>query len=380
MSGAELIDASTSAAPLPAGLTRQLRAPARGRPADFLAAFDADTAFYDCFRHVDGTRVLLAGPPPIGIETAFRNARFTALPSRSALAARFHTSLSVMLTELVVPEASTSIEVRFDTGKVELPIRPNLSPVLAGRRLLFSMNRNNDLAWIREWAAFHARTHGTDAVVLFDNGSTRYSAGDIAETLRGVAGLAQVAVPVWPQKFGRTDPAVRPDPYWAHFAQIASMSVVLRRYGALGAGLLNCDIDELCRPLPGGSIYDAAARARQGLVVFRGQWIEAMAGEPAMGDHRDFVMRLADPKRARSRPNKWALDPRRRWVQRLGVHPYWHWIAGRPPFSKTRPAGAGYWHFRGINTNWKGPRTAQRGDGTRFEIDPALAALFAGGA
>jgi hypothetical protein len=39
------------------------------------------------------------------------------------------------------------------------------------------------------------------------------------------------------------------------------------------------------------------------------------------------------------------------------VHPYWHWIEGRAWFAKTMPPDATYWHFRGINTNWKEGRT-----------------------
>ena len=381
MSGAVLVDAGSSRADLSAGgtLTRLPRAPQRPRPQDFLDAFDAEGLVYDCFRHADGQRVLLVGPPPVNLMPHYRGATFTALPGRTRLRARFHASVSVMITELAdVPADAREIEMTFAGTPHILPIRPNVSAELAGRRVLFSMNKDNDLAWIREWALFHARMHGTDTVILFDNGSTRYAAGDVEETLRAVPGLAHIAVPVWSQKFGRTDPVVRVDPYWAHFPQIAAMSVVLRRYGAAAAGLLNCDIDELARRPEGGSIYDAASRTKHGLAVFRGQWIEAMpeAGGPAR-DHSGFRMRLGDPRRAHARPNKWALDPRRAWVTDLGVHPYWHWIAGRPLFGKVSPAGSLYWHFRGINTNWKADRTSRPPPAEALEPDPDLSAAFA---
>jgi hypothetical protein len=246
---------------------------------------------------------------------------------------------------------------------------------LAGAKILFGMNKNNDLAWIREWARFHQRLHGTDTVILYDNGSTAYSVGEIVATLRAIPGLAHVAVPVWPQPFGRTDPAVRLNPYWAHFPQIASMSAVLRRYGAQAAGILNADIDELVEAPGGRSIYDVASSLKHGLAVFRGRWIEAMPlGEPAT-DHRGYGLLQRDPRRAKSRPNKWALDPRRPWVANLKVHPYWHWIDGRPMFSKVTPDGARYWHFRGINTNWK--RTAEPVAREDLTPDVDLAAAFA---
>jgi hypothetical protein len=354
MSAAALLDGGSSAALLPAGTRRELRVPHRKRPPSFVDAFDATGMFYDCFRHADGQRVLLVGPPPVNLVADYARAAFTALPSRTPLRRTFHTSLSVMITELRnVSADATMIAVTFGRETIELPIRGNLSGQLAGAKILFGMNKNNDLAWIREWATFHQRLHGTDTVILYDNGSTAYAVEDVIETLRSVPGLAHAAMPVWPQPFGCTDPAVRLNPYWTHFPQIASMSAVLRRYGAQAAGILNADIDELVEAPGGRSIYDIASSLKHGLAVFRGRWIEAVPLAGAASDHRGFGLIQTDPKRARSRPNKWVLDPKRPWVANLKVHPYWHWIAGRPMFSKVRPAGALYWHFRGVNTNWK---------------------------
>jgi hypothetical protein len=88
-------------------------------------------------------------------------------------------------------------------------------------------------------------------------------------------------------------------------------------------------------------------------------------------------MRLRDPRARESRPRKWALDPMRDWVQNLAVHPYMHWIEGRPAFGKTTPPNTFYWHFRGISTNWKDRRTdASHLTGAEVEVDPALAAMW----
>lgn len=374
MSPAALLDAQSSAALLPAGVRRTPRAPQRKRPQAFLDAFDATSMVYDCFWHVDGNRVLLVCAAPVNLVAGYRLATFTASGVR--LRQRLHASLSVMIVELPgVPAGSTAITMTFGHETVELPINTNLAPILDGAKILFGMNKNNDLAWIREWATFHQRLHGTDTVVLYDNGSTAYPAEEVVETLRAVPGLTHVAVPVWPQPFGRTDPAVRFNPYWAHFPQIASMSAVLRRYGTRAAGILNADIDELVQAPGGTSIYNIASSLRHGLAVFRGRWVEAVPLAGPAEDHRGYGFSQTDPRRAQSRPNKWALDPRRPWVANLGVHPYWHWIDGRPMLSKVRPEGALYWHFRGINTNWKRtPATVDRGE---VAPDAELAAAFA---
>jgi hypothetical protein len=374
MISAALLDAESSAAQLPAGVRREPRKPQRRRPQSFLDAFDATGLAYDCFRHADGKRVLLVCPPPVNLVADYALATYTA--SGTTLRPKFHTSLSVMIIELRdVPDGSEAIVVRFGQETCELPIRANRSAALEGARILFGMNRDNDLAWIREWAAFHQRLHGTDTVILYDNGSTAYAVEDVVETLRSVPGLAHVAVPLWPQPFGRTDPAVRLNPYWAHFPQIASMSAVLRRYGAKARGILNADIDELVQAPSGRSIYEVATSLKHGLAVFRGRWIEAVPLAAAAVDHRGYGLTQRDPRGARSRPNKWALDPKRPWVDSLDVHPYWHWIAGRPMFSKVSPVGALYWHFRGINTNWK--RTSEPIAQELLMADAELAEAFA---
>jgi hypothetical protein len=374
MTVAALLDAQSSAALLPAGVRRAPRVPQRKRPQAFLDAFDAAGMVYDCFWHADRARVMLICPAPVNLEAGYRLATYAA--SGTPLRAKFHISLSVMIVELMdVPAGSTAISMTFGQETAELPIRANASTQLADARILFGMNKNNDLAWIREWATFHQRLHGTDTVILYDNGSTAYAVEDVVDTLRTVPGLAHVAVPVWPQPFGRTDPAVRLNPYWAHFPQIASMSAVLRRYGAKAAGVLNADIDELVETPGGRSIYEIASGLKHGLAVFRGRWIEAVPLADAVVDHRDFGLMQRDSKRARSRPNKWALDPKRAWVESLDVHPYWHWIAGRPMFSKVSPDGARYWHFRGINTNWK--RTSEPVARELLTADTELADAFA---
>ncbi|HEV7277738.1 MAG TPA: hypothetical protein VGN80_15765 [Devosiaceae bacterium] len=381
MTELRLIPAASSAAFLDADrpLRRLPRAPRRPRPPEFHARFEDRALWYDCFWDHDGTRILLCGPPPMNLAPLLRRAQYLALPSRTPLRPAFHRSLSTMITALDgAPAGTTAVAVTLEGQQFELPVQPSHAAELAGRRVLFTMSRDNDLAWIAEWARWHAALHGTDAVVLFDNGSTRYAVGEIEETLLGVPGIARVAVPSWPHGFGPIDPAVKKDPYWSRFLQIASMSVTLRRFGALAHGLLNSDIDELSATRSGRSLYDLARESRGGLVVYRGTWIEPVAATPAAGQplaHRQFGNRALDPKRAASRQRKWTLDPSRPWVQRLSVHPYWHWIEGRSLFAKSMPDDAHYWHFRGINTNWKEQRTATAD--TALEPDPQLRQAFA---
>lgn len=334
-------------------LRRTTRAPSRARPDSFYERYEQRVLYYDCFR--SGRDVLLVGPPPYGLG----GTRFSGLPGKASLSAKTYRSDSVMITRLAdVPGEVTTIRADLDSGEhFDLPIQPSSVSEFAGARLLFTMSKDNELAWIAEWARYHARVHGTDGVVFFDNGSTRYEMTEIEATI-AAQGIARVAVHSWPYIYGAPDPAVRLNPFYTQFLQVASMSVVLRRYGMASAGILNCDIDELVGSPQGTTIYDLVQQSPQGLIVMRGRYMEPVPNEGDLfGDHRDYSRYLADTKLATSRPKKWALDPSRGWVKSLKVHPYMHWIENRPFFSKSTPEGVFYRHFRAINTNWKDRRT-----------------------
>ena len=74
--------------------------------------------------------------------------------------------------------------------------------------------------------------------------------------------IERAAVISWPYRYGATDPAAIPNPYYGLFLQIASMSVVLRRYAARAYGILNCDIDYL-RPARTVDTYATAEIVRR---------------------------------------------------------------------------------------------------------------------
>ena len=56
-------------------------------------------------------------------------------------------------------------------------------------------------------------------------------------------------------------------------------------------------------------------------------------------------------------PSKWVLDPTRDWVRSLAVQPYLHRIHGAPEGARRHDEAAMFFHFKGINTNWKEKRT-----------------------
>ncbi|UXN74149.1 hypothetical protein N8D56_02365 [Devosia sp. A8/3-2] len=66
--------------------------------------------------------------------------------------------------------------------------------MLAGDRVIFTINKDNNLEWIADWARFYVKEHGATAVVVYDNGSTEYGLDDIRSTLAAVEGLKKFLV------------------------------------------------------------------------------------------------------------------------------------------------------------------------------------------
>jgi hypothetical protein len=360
---AAAVEGEPHAAFLPAeGPLRRLpRAPRRPRPPAVLDGYEDRALVYDAFWHEDGRRILLVGPPPQNLAAHYRTARYTA--GGLTLRARHHATVSTMITELEgAPPETREVTMELAGTQHELTIGANRSDAFAGRRLLFTMSKDNDLAWIAEWARWYQRLHGADAIVIFDNGSTRYGLAEIEETLCGIAGIEVVSAVGWPWRYGVTDRAVWNNPFYVLYLQVASMNVLLRRFGTKAAAIVNSDVDELIASPDGTSIFELARQSRGGIVSMRGRYMEPLAAPdaPVERTHRHYRHRLADDRRAQSRPRKWAIDPSRPWFASLDVHLYMHWIEGRPPFSKSTPAGVFYRHFRAINTNWKDERTALR--------------------
>ncbi len=347
------------------------------RPARFFSTFEEKALIYDCFWHGDGSRILLLCPPPMSLGENWRAARFFARGQK--LAARFFKARSSMLVELCgAPSDSIEVEMKFAGMDYTIPVQKNLSQQFAGSKIVFTMNRNNPLEWICEWARFHATMHNANGLILFDNGSDAYDCSDIEQALARIAGFEKVLVVSWPYRFGSRDPGVLLHPYWAHFLQNSAFSHVLRRFGAGAHGLLNMDIDELADPVAGSDVFEMARGSPSGFHVLNGRWVEnIMDGQaPARKPiHTDFTHVLRDIRQGLN-ARKWALDPSREWLEDLAMQPSWHKIKQMPKSLVRISTQGSYWHFRGINTNWKHDRSISRPPPLFCRRSPELAAMF----
>lgn len=325
----------------------------RQRPQDFLERFDFTTLYYDCFWDETGRDVLCVGPTPTNLKPHYKKATYRALPSGKSLEAKHFFSLTVMTTQLKdVPSDTEQIEMHFAGNVHVLNVQANFCAEYEGENLMFTLSKNNDLNWIKFWADYHVRHHQVTSIILFDNGSDQYELDDLVACLHNVKGLKKVLVASMPYPYCAKDEILKVNPYWAHFLQIALMTIVLRRFGMKSKAILNLDIDELANSNGAGDVFTLAEQSSLGILAMKGVWVEPIA-DGQFGDHRDFTVISKDEKLNHCYAGKWALDPKRKWVKKLKVFPYMHWIENRAQLGRRYVEGVHFWHFKGINTNWK---------------------------
>ncbi len=345
----------TSSAFLPENfpILRKPRCGWKKRGKEFFENFEQYNIFYDVFWHANGKDILLLGPPPRNLLPLLKKATYRVDGEEKLYSPDFFITQSVMIISLKnAPRRAKILIVEFEGLEYELAIQENLSQKLANKRIMFTMSKNNELSWIGAWADYHQYFHNIDSIVFIDNGSSNISLKQIGKELE-TTNIENIYIISLPYIYGAIDRAVLSYHYWTHFLQIAGMNLILRRFAARAEGLLNCDIDELVVTKNHRTIFDELKQTSNGLLVMQGIWVEPYPLKPNEVAHKKFAYIHNDKKINICNAKKWLLDPKQSWVSNLSIHPYMHWIENRPANSKTLSNNSYFWHFKGINNNWK---------------------------
>ena len=340
------------------GVGREPPRPPHARQADYEQAFDAFTLFYDCFRAADPRWIVFMGPPLANLDRLALSVLRTPGTSLIVRDLDRHSQIWVSLSESHVELPNGAFE------QTRIAIQPNCCDLFRGKRVVFTKSKDNDLQWIRDWATYHARKHGSNAVLLYDNASRRYASDEIREMLARIPGLDVAVVVDWPYKFGPQGV----DEYWdSDFCEYGILEHGRLRFLALAEGVINADIDEFVFTEDGSSVYDRMRASPAGFVLYPGVWIESVGGgsSGAGRRHADFRYRLkGNPDAAL----KWTVAP-----PRCPALTQWrtHHITGMTA-DRESSRGISYWHFRAINTNWKELRWRRDQPGPDHVLDREL--------
>ncbi len=321
------------------GLERQSRVPPDKRAQGYADRFDATTLWLDAVW--TGQEVVLVCPRLNNLWFTVTRAAF-ALDGRP-VRARLRRYYRHTLIALKAPIRPDRVSVRIGDWVGETGVHGPPTAGFAGRNVLMTLSKDNDPAWIEDWARFHVRHHGAQACLFVDNGSAEHGPEAIRPALER-AGLSRSVILSAPLRYG---PRGKPPFVNAElFLQTGVMNVLRLRFLKQARAVLNCDIDELVMT-PGRTVFDLAVGSSRGFVQFPGRWVHPAPGSEGWSWHARHTH--ADSP-ARPCPPKWCIVPDGP-LGRFQWRP--HELEGLPLQRRFRAESAWFYHCRTITNGWK---------------------------
>ncbi len=346
-----------------------MRAP-RPHGMDFAQQFDATTLLYDALDLGDGEAVLLA-PPLFNLADEIAATTFTGDGEICRADIKtYDRHAQIWLTGI----RANAVQARGPIGDITIPLSPSHSEMFRDRRVIFTISKDNPVAWILDWVRFNRDIHGADAVLIYDNGSAAYDGATLSQALQSIRGIACSVVVEWPYPRGAQGTNSRDH---ADVCRLGAWEHARWCFLQHARSAMNSDVNELVLSQDGRSVFEAAERSHYGFVRYRGRWIIGVDGPDAdPGDrlprHRDFSILMPPDYRwswrrgrrdlSRCLP-KWTVVPARcpRDVQ-WHVHSVASWLPSYLPCSRN----FSFSRFGEIGSDWKSQRT------NRVAFDPAV--------
>jgi hypothetical protein len=327
----------------------------------FTANFDNDTLFYDCFRQ-SATQVMIIAPALFNLRELLDNSTFYV--GNTPVKAKIEAFKLVTRIKISVPATVREITLKGAIGDYTLPIRENYQDEFAGLRVITTVQKDNDLIWIEDWVKFYRDVHGAEAVLIYDNGSTRYSLDVLEERLAAIEGLKRVKIVSWDFIYGPGPPPAMPSSkkYWdSNFCQAAALEHARHCFLQKAKCVNFTDIDELIVSKNQKSIFEVTENSFLGLTMTAGRWVVAVDKREGTPRHHDFNTLLkvkpsrkykVIPHDANSCKTKWTIVPHKlpQFVC-LDVHKILNYPPSRIPSREFT-----FRHFRNINLSWFDPR------------------------
>ncbi len=214
---------------------RQLRSNRRhtdGLPLDAsdLSQYDDDTVFYDAFFNIGNTRLYLLGPPMLNLLQLLTplTLKVNEQIQRTAIKEYFKGRITIVEVDVENLEVKPVNQLEIDfNGHFTYSGNVPENTLLPHKRILSTLQKNNEIHWIRDWVNFYRLNFDIDQVVIYDNGSENF---DELKTA-----LPDVVFESWPYKHGITRSHLN------KYCQYGSLNHCRLKYGK-GSIVFNFDI------------------------------------------------------------------------------------------------------------------------------------------
>lgn len=349
--------------PQDSNVKRDMPRPVELRQPEYEQQFDFHTLFYDCFSNHYGDLVML-GPPLLNFRSHFGEQCFKITSPQGTVEAS-SIEAAAQRTGWCQDEIVLTTEKREinqlqvalgELGQYDLNPSPYLGSLFQGTRTLFAMVKYDPISWIKEWATFYAKYHGSNALLIYNNDSPLFSGEELLDALSPLQDLTTIIVIDWPFRYG---PQAAGIGRWdSVFCKTGAFQHAYKRFLWEAASVINVDVDELLVHEHHVSIHEMVEASQEKYVTFPGIWASRPQDTkqetlPNERTHRLYQYHGNITPSTQQCPDKWAVVP-----EACPQDSQWrtHDIAG---LSDAAPCSGElrYRHFRDLNSGWKLQRT-----------------------
>ena len=255
-------------------------------------------------------------------------------------------------------------------GKVTHPIGASYRSLFAGKKVLVTKSKNNQLDWITDWININQSLHGINALLLFDNDSTAYTTQELLQHLAVHISLDVLCLVHLPYPFGPGGGISRsllckannntPVPWDSDYLNYGLLELAHQRFLPDASQVISCDIDEIILSENGVSISDRLDASSSKILNISGSIIQRVT--PQFIDHLEPLSSRQDistffhpPFHAggTSGSHKWCYsEGGSDQLDQLLVHDILRLSNGESMPSPEQ--GLRFRHFQHVTTGWKG--------------------------
>jgi hypothetical protein len=317
---------------------------------DYIEKYDERTLFYDA-TELNG-EIILIGPPLVNLENLIIESKITinGIGISDITTQTLERSQITRITPHAHPDSPIDIELSHPKlGSHHVRITPESTGYFISSKVLMTMQKNEDLQWIEDWARYYIKVHQVDSILIFDNNSTEYTPKAIQEQLKNIPGLESLIIVEWPFPYGpQGGQWVGTKAGWdSDFCQIGAFQTARYRFLNSAEAVINADIDELVVPLSEKRLFDELAQSEDGVVGYAGRWIENQPINLTVNELPRFWNYIYSKDEEANSTSKWTAKPSQ-WP--TGAHPTAHYVRNIDYYPSPDFYTA---HFKGINSGWK---------------------------
>ncbi|WP_151811214.1 hypothetical protein [Acinetobacter bereziniae] len=318
------------------------------QPDDYQEKFDFKTLSFDTF--FSEGKVILSGPPLYGLESFVEKGSFQLDNhdySQNVCVRQLDRAQCTHITQ--VDKKPQRLIWEYDNISIKSDVNDNFLNEFRGKKVLFTLSKNNKFEWIYDWILFYQRYHDVDTVLFYDNNSDHYTLDELKSYLLDKAINIDIYLVPWNFKYGPQGGIYSGKgraPWDSDFCQYGMFEHAKHRFLKYSTGVINADIDELIITPNQESIF-VLLGDNKGL-LYPGYWIQSIPLD-SKNETRFFNYAYRSIKDQHS-DNKWCINP-----SKIDEKIQWkvHSIRKTP---LKAISDVYYAHFKAINYNWKTQR------------------------